>query len=302
MSILPLMDRTVWETEASLTWETIIHPNMPKTTGVAVNKQTEENPYGEMTVPLPMDREWVRENPSKDKVIRHNRHKVSGKVDLPKIRAVLPTTPKWIKAIEVDRNKATMVRKAVEKVDLPKIKAVLPTTPKWIRVIGVDRNKATMVRKAVEKVDLKKIRVDPLKTRGNLQWTVRWQMTRDHRRCPPKENRTRGNPKVEENRKIHFPVHQDRMTPQGNLSLHPRRMFKWPKLKRVVAKANQKAPVIHPGKIEKNLIKNQLRAWHPWNRSLSVSQTKLNKRTLRLLKWNGGVAKAIPGVPVKPTK
>jgi hypothetical protein len=266
MSILPLMDRTVWETEASLTWETIIHPNMPKTTGVAVNKQTEENPYGEMTVPLPMDREWVRENPSKDKVIRHNRHKVSGKVDLPKIRAVLPTTPKWIKAIEVDRNKATMVRKAVEK------------------------------------VDLKKIRVDPLKTRGNLQWTVRWQMTRDHRRCPPKENRTRGNPKVEENRKIHFPVHQDRMTPQGNLSLHPRRMFKWPKLKRVVAKANQKAPVIHPGKIEKNLIKNQLRAWHPWNRSLSVSQTKLNKRTLRLLKWNGGVAKAIPGVPVKPTK
>ena len=63
------------------------------------------------------------------------------------------------------------------KVDLPRIKTDLPTTPRGIRVIGVDRNKVTMAHRVAGKVDLKKIGV--VQVKANLQWTARWQMIPD---------------------------------------------------------------------------------------------------------------------------
>jgi hypothetical protein len=130
--------------------------------------------------------EWVRGNPIKGKVIR------------------------------LDQSKA--IRAAI-KVGLKKIKAVLPITPRWIRVIEVDRNKVTMAHRVAKKVGLRKVKIVLPRARVNPQWTVRWQRILDHTRWPPKENRTGENPKAEENRKTRLPILHNRKILQCNLHL-----------------------------------------------------------------------------------
>jgi hypothetical protein len=239
---------------------------MPKTTGVTDSKPTEENP-------------------NKDKVIRHNRHKV--------------------------------IHKVAGKVSFPKTKAV---TPKWIRVTGADSNKE--ISRVDKKADRRKVMIVLPKARVNLQWTVRWQMIRYHIRWSPEENRIRVNLKVEENRKTRLPILQSRrfllhLLPRARESglnkavilqadrpakkaessssptPHLRRMFKSPELKRIVERGNPKVPEILLKRSGESSIRNPLRVWSLWNRSLQISQTKLNKKIFKSPRLKRVVAKAI---------
>jgi hypothetical protein len=119
-TILP--PRVIRQKKANLIWETSIRLNMPKTIRVRVPNTTERNRYGATITPHPKAKiiKWVRESRIKWEIIRLRRHKVTRAIK--KTRLALRLTPKWIKTIEVDSNKATKTDRG----DLPKTEIVLP--------------------------------------------------------------------------------------------------------------------------------------------------------------------------------